>query len=61
MSLNNLEKCNITKYYITLTDDTDRIDNNKSFWEKIYAILYTSDDEAIIIDIPKFKNIYDLI
>ena len=54
--INNLEKCNITKYYITLTDDTDRIDNNKSFWEKFGAILYTSDDEAIIIDIPKFKK-----
>ena len=68
---NNLQKCNITEYYITLTDDTDRIDDNKTFWEKFGAILYTSDDEAIIIDIPKFiqkkiisryimKNFHDL-
>ena len=55
----NLKDCGITNFYITLSDDTDRKMNDLSFWEKLGAVIYTTDDEAIIYDIDFFINFID--
>jgi len=54
--ITNLEKCGINNFYITLSDDTDKIKDSESFWEKLGAVIYTTDDEAIIYDTDFFIN-----
>lgn len=55
----NLKNCGITNFYITLSDDTDKNEGEFSFWEKLGAVIYTTDDEAIIYDIDFFINFID--
>ena len=54
-----LKKCHLEEnFLITLENVTDRIPGKQTFWEKLGAIIYTDDSEAIIIDIDTFiKNL----
>jgi hypothetical protein len=50
-----LKECHLEQnFLITLSNVTDKIQGKQTFWEKLGAIIYTEDSEAIIIDIDRF-------
>ena len=57
--IENLNECRIGDFYITLSDDTDKNEDESSYWEKFGAVIYTNDDEAIIYDTDSFIKYID--
>jgi hypothetical protein len=57
--IENLNDCDITNFYITLSDDTDKNEGEFNYWENFGAVIYTNDDEAIIYDTDSFIKYID--
>jgi hypothetical protein len=57
--IENLNDCDITNFYITLSDDTDKNEGEFNYWENFGAVIYTNDDEAIIYDTDSFIRYID--